>query len=264
MPPSNSSAGGASSRPWWRAAPRSTERSSGPVSSTGSSSTRAAPSSAPRVSRPSPGRDRRRSGRRRAGAWRPFARSEAPPASTGSRFTHETDYMFTGLVEELGTVRAVVPNAARSGSRRLDRGDTPRPPGGARLEIEATAVLDDAELGASIAVNGCCLTAVELGQGWWAADAVEETLRRTCLGALAAGDRVNLERPVRLTDRLGGHIVQGHVDGVGEIAERATLADGFTRVGMPAAAARVRSRASAGWIGGGAVRDPRAGAHDEP
>jgi riboflavin synthase len=138
--------------------------------------------------------------------------------------------MFTGLVEELGTVRAVIPNAFRGGSRRTDRGDTPRPPGGARLEIEAATVLDDAELGASIAVNGCCLTAVELGQGWWAADAVEETLRRTCLGALAAGDRVNLERPVRLTDRLGGHIVQGHVDGVGEIAERETMADGSTRV----------------------------------
>src|SRR5882724_13115445 len=121
--------------------------------------------------------------------------------------------MFTGLVEELGTVRAVIANAT-----------------GARLEIEATTVLDDAVLGASIAVNGCCLTAVELGDGWWAADAVEETLRRTSLGALIAGDRVNLERPVRLSDRLGGHIVQGHVDGVGEIAERERLADGSTRV----------------------------------
>ena len=121
--------------------------------------------------------------------------------------------MFTGLVEELGTVRAVIPNAS-----------------GARLEIEAATVLDDVVLGASIAVNGCCLTAVEFEQGWWAADAVEETLRRTSLGALAAGDRVNLERPVRLADRLGGHIVQGHVDGVGEIAERETLADGSTRV----------------------------------
>ena len=121
--------------------------------------------------------------------------------------------MFTGLVEELGTVRAVVPNVT-----------------GARLEIEAATVLDDAVLGASIAVNGCCLTAVEFGEGWWAADAVEETLRRTCLGALAAGDRVNLERPVRLSDRLGGHIVQGHVDGVGEIATRVDLADGSTRV----------------------------------
>jgi len=121
--------------------------------------------------------------------------------------------MFTGLVEELGTVRAVVPNVT-----------------GARLEIEAATVLDDAVLGASIAVNGCCLTAIVFGAGWWAADAVEETLRRTCLGALTAGDRVNLERPVRLSDRLGGHIVQGHVDGVGEIAERVDLADGSTRV----------------------------------
>src|SRR5688572_33402327 len=116
--------------------------------------------------------------------------------------------MFTGLVEELGTVRAVKPNAT-----------------GARLLIEAATVLDDAVLEASIAVNGCCLTAVEFGDGWWAADAVEETLRRTCLGALAAGDRVNLERPLRLSDRLGGHIVQGHVDGVGQIAARTPLAD---------------------------------------
>jgi riboflavin synthase len=125
--------------------------------------------------------------------------------------------MFTGLVEELGTVRAVIANAT-----------------GARLEIEATTVLDDATLGASIAVNGCCLTAVEFGDGWWAADAVEETLRRTSLGALGAGDRVNLERPVRLSDRLGGHIVQGHVDGVGEIAEREVLADGSIRVSISA------------------------------
>ena len=138
--------------------------------------------------------------------------------------------MFTGLVEELGTVRAVIPNALRGGSRRTDRGGVSRPPGGARLEIDAATVLDDAEVGASIAVNGCCLTAVELGEGWWAADAVEETLRRTSLGALAAGDRVNLERPVRLADRLGGHIVQGHVDGVGEIAQQESLPDGSTRV----------------------------------
>ncbi len=125
--------------------------------------------------------------------------------------------MFTGLVEELGTVRAVTPNAT-----------------GARLEIEAATVLDDAVLGASIAVNGCCLTAVDLGEGWWAADAVEETLKRTCLGALTTGDRVNLERPVRLSDRLGGHIVQGHVDGVGEIAARTALADGSTRIAVAA------------------------------
>ena len=131
--------------------------------------------------------------------------------------------MFTGLVEELGTVRAVIPNAS-----------------GARLEIEAATVLDDVVLGASIAVNGCCLTAVEFEEGWWAADAVEETLHRTCLGALVAGDRVNLERPVRLADRLGGHIVQGHVDGVGEIAERETLADGSIRVAVAADEAILR------------------------
>src|SRR6478672_2378446 len=112
--------------------------------------------------------------------------------------------MFTGIVEELGRVRAV---------RRHE--------GGARLEIDASTVLADAVIGASIAVNGCCLTVVELGDGWWAADAVTETLMRTSLGALAAGDPVNLERPVRLEDRLGGHIVQGHVDAVGEIVQPA-------------------------------------------
>jgi riboflavin synthase len=121
--------------------------------------------------------------------------------------------LFTGIVEELGTVRAVVPKAA-----------------GARLEVEASRVLEDAEVGASIAVNGCCLTVVGLGRGWWAADAVEETLRRTCLGALRKGDRVNLERPLRLTDRLGGHLVQGHVDGVGTIVARVPAGDGSTVV----------------------------------
>ncbi|HVW32540.1 MAG TPA: riboflavin synthase, partial [Acidimicrobiia bacterium] len=131
--------------------------------------------------------------------------------------------MFTGIVEELGTVRAVTPNAT-----------------GARLEIEASTVLEDVALGASIAVNGCCLTAVAFEAGWWAADAVEETLRRTCLGALRAGDRVNLERPVRLADRLGGHIVQGHVDGVGRIADKEPLADGSTRVTVAADEAILR------------------------
>jgi riboflavin synthase len=125
--------------------------------------------------------------------------------------------MFTGLVEELGRVRAVTPNAT-----------------GARLEIEATTVLDDATLGASIAVNGCCLTVVAFDPTYWAADAVEETLAHTCLGALRSGDPVNLERPVRLSDRLGGHLVQGHVDGVGRIRERMPLPDGSTRVGIEA------------------------------
>ncbi|MBM3674812.1 MAG: riboflavin synthase [Actinobacteria bacterium] len=121
--------------------------------------------------------------------------------------------MFTGIVEELGSVRAVVASD-----------------GGARIEIAATTVLDDAALGASIAVNGCCLTVVELGDGWWAADAVAETLDRTSLGALEAGDPVNLERPVRPNDRLGGHIVQGHVDGVGVLVDRHPAPDGSTRM----------------------------------
>jgi riboflavin synthase len=121
--------------------------------------------------------------------------------------------MFTGIVEELGRVRAVVPHE-----------------GGARVELEARDVLEDAQLGASIAVNGCCLTVVELGEGWWAADAVTETLHRTALGTLTAGDPVNLERPVRVGDRLGGHVVQGHVDGVGTVRSRAPLPDGSTMV----------------------------------
>jgi riboflavin synthase len=121
--------------------------------------------------------------------------------------------MFTGIVEELGMVRAVTPNA-----------------GGARVEIMAKLVLEDATLGASIAVNGCCLTVVEVLDDGWAADAVTETLDRTSLGALTAGDPVNLERPVRLADRLGGHVVQGHVDGVGSLLAREALPDGSTRM----------------------------------
>jgi riboflavin synthase len=121
--------------------------------------------------------------------------------------------MFTGIVEELGSVRAVIPDE-----------------GGARIEIVAKTVLEDATLGASIAVNGCCLTVVELLDDGWAADAVTETLDRTSLGSLTAGDPVNLERPVRLADRLGGHVVQGHVDGVGALRERVALPDGSTRM----------------------------------
>ena len=80
-------------------------------------------------------------------------------------------------------------------------------------------MLEDAEIGASIAVNGCCLTVTALGEDWWEADVSHETLRRTNLGESVAGAPVNLERPVRAQDRLGGHIVQGHVDAVGEIVD---------------------------------------------
>jgi riboflavin synthase len=106
--------------------------------------------------------------------------------------------MFTGIVETLGSV--VHRNSHR-------------------VRISGAGVLDDAEVGSSIAVNGCCLTVVDFSasEGWWDADLSDETLARTCLGDLHAGDVVNLERPVRLADRLGGHLVQGHVDAVGEL-----------------------------------------------
>ncbi|MGH9119245.1 MAG: riboflavin synthase [Acidimicrobiales bacterium] len=108
--------------------------------------------------------------------------------------------MFTGIVEELGSV------LGRSA------GDA-----GARFRIAAAKVLDDADIGLSIAVNGCCLTVVAKGDGWWEADVSAESLARTNLDDVAPGDPVNLERPVRLVDRLGGHLVQGHVDAVGQV-----------------------------------------------
>jgi riboflavin synthase len=117
--------------------------------------------------------------------------------------------MFTGIVEELGSVRSVTANE-----------------GGARFVFESEIVLDDVELGASIAVNGCCLTVTAHDETTWSADAVIETLARTNLGDLAPGDGVNLERPVRLADRLGGHMVQGHVDATGTVRNREPQPDG--------------------------------------
>ena len=108
--------------------------------------------------------------------------------------------MFTGIVEELGRLR----------ERRAD-GDT------TRLIFDASVVISDAVIGASISVNGCCLTVVDVDDRGWAADAVAETMSRTNLVSMAAGDPVNLERAVRLSDRLGGHLVQGHVDGLGTV-----------------------------------------------
>ena len=107
--------------------------------------------------------------------------------------------MFTGIVEELGTVESVV---ARSG--------------GARLLIRCRTVLSDARDGSSIAVNGVCLTALDLRPDSFSADLSPETLRRSNLGDLRSGSRVNLERPLSASGRLDGHIVQGHVDGTGE------------------------------------------------
>ena len=109
--------------------------------------------------------------------------------------------MFTGLVEEIGTVEAVEP-----------RDD------GVRLRLQAVHVLDGLALGDSVAVDGACLTAVAINGDGFELDVVAETLRRTALGGRVAGDHVNLERALRAGDRLGGHLVQGHVDGTATVA----------------------------------------------
>lgn len=117
--------------------------------------------------------------------------------------------MFTGLVEEMGTVRERVPSAA-----------------GARMVIAYDVVREGLAIGDSVSVNGACLTVVELTDDSFAVDCVEETLRRTSVGDRQAGDRVNLERAMRVGDRLGGHIVQGHVDGTGTIRDITPEGDG--------------------------------------
>jgi riboflavin synthase len=112
--------------------------------------------------------------------------------------------MFTGIVEELGVVETA----------------------GSKLTIRADQVLSDLAPGASIAVNGVCLTAVEIQRPAFSADLSPETLARTNLGDLRSGDRVNLERPLLPTGRLSGHIMQGHVDGTGVLAGLDSLPDG--------------------------------------
>ncbi len=130
--------------------------------------------------------------------------------------------MFTGIVEELGVVVAV--------ERQSDA---------ARLTVRGPVVLADAAAGDSIAVNGVCLTVADRTEDTFTADVMAETLNRSCLGALVPGSRVNLERPVTLADRLGGHLVQGHVDGTGEILLRAPGEHWeLVRVAMPAELSR--------------------------
>ena len=130
--------------------------------------------------------------------------------------------MFTGIIEELGEVTAVE-----------DLGDA------GRLTLRGPLVTEDARHGDSIAVNGVCLTVVGTGDGTFTADVMAETLERSCLGALRPGSRVNLERPVPLGGRLGGHLVQGHVDGTGTIAERRPAEHWeVVRVTVPPAVAR--------------------------
>jgi riboflavin synthase len=111
--------------------------------------------------------------------------------------------MFTGLVEALATVERVEEDGA-----------------GRNLHVTEATVVPQLALGESVAINGACLTVVERSSSSARFQAGPETLRRTNLGKLAPGDRVNLERSLRVGDRLGGHIVQGHIDGVGHIAER--------------------------------------------
>lgn len=111
--------------------------------------------------------------------------------------------MFTGIVEELGEITKIEP-----------LGDA------ARLSIRGRTVTSDAGHGDSIAVNGVCLTVADVDGEVFTADVMKETLDRSCLGALSAGSRVNLERAVRADQRLGGHIVQGHVDGTGVLLSR--------------------------------------------
>ena len=113
--------------------------------------------------------------------------------------------MFTGIVTGLGTVRAITPLGEGS-DMRLTIGT---PAGWADVQ--------NIPQGASIACNGCCLTAVELGEDWFAADASAETLSKTTLGTWTVGQPVNLERPLKVGDELGGHMVAGHVDGVGTV-----------------------------------------------
>jgi riboflavin synthase len=130
--------------------------------------------------------------------------------------------VFTGIVEELGTVTEVEQLADS-----------------ARLTVHGPIVTSDAKHGDSIAVNGVCLTVVTVDAGAFTADVMQETLDRSALGGLGVGSTVNLERAVRLQDRLGGHLVQGHVDGVGAIVS-ATPGERWTvlRISLPAGLGR--------------------------
>lgn len=127
--------------------------------------------------------------------------------------------MFTGIIEELGTIESVETRAA-----------------GARLKVRCSLVMKDMTEGASIAVNGVCLTAVDLRPASFFADLAPETLDRSNLGSLRAGSRVNLERPLSPSGRLSGHIVQGHVDGTGEFVSLDALGDEnwWLRIRVPA------------------------------
>jgi riboflavin synthase len=152
--------------------------------------------------------------------------------------------MFTGLIAELGTVDGVE-----------------RTSEGARLRVRGMLARDLSE-GDSVAVNGVCLTATTVNGGAFSADVMAETLRRSSLGALGAGDAVNLELPLRASDRLGGHVVQGHVDGLGTVRE--VRDEGFARVvGIDAPPELLRYVAAKGSIAVDGISLTVAELHDD-
>ena len=137
--------------------------------------------------------------------------------------------MFTGIITDIGLVR------------RAERGDS------LRVEIETRYPADGIALGASICCNGACLSVVERQPGWFAVDASAETLSKTTIGSWRPGARVNLERALRMGDELGGHLVSGHVDGIGKLVGRA-LDGGSVRMTFEAPAELARLIAPKGSI----------------
>lgn len=123
------------------------------------------------------------------------------------------EIMFTGLIEETGVVRARSPRAS-----------------GLRLEIEAAVVMDGLAIGDSVAINGCCLTVIEMSETTFSVELVPETLALTTFATCVEGESLNLERAMRLGDRFDGHIVQGHVDGLAEVIYLRLLEDGSARL----------------------------------
>ena len=118
--------------------------------------------------------------------------------------------MFTGLIEEIGTLAGKIPSAGKT-----------------KMQISARQVLEGTKIGDSIAVNGVCLTVVEIDDRGFAVEAVEETVRHSTISIWTAGRKLNLERAMAVGDRLGGHMVQGHVDGMGRIISIASGSDGY-------------------------------------
>lgn len=111
--------------------------------------------------------------------------------------------MFTGIVEEIGTLKEIIPSSQSI-----------------KLTVQCQKVIQDVKVGDSIAVNGICLTVTKFTSNSFTADVMPETMRKTNLGSLRVGEKVNLERALRLGDRLGGHIVTGHIDGTGKVFDR--------------------------------------------